>query len=778
MRVEEDAFEFGTKAETLALLNGRLEVGQFVAQLYFDLGSWRQDQDGVLNDIATQFPGGLLAVRSSAVSEDGVEASMAGVFESRTDVPSQNRDATRAAIEAVYSSYPLIRMDDQVLVQPMVQDVSISGVAMSRDIATGGPYLVINYDDFSGRTDSVTAGAQSKAMAVMRRRVEALRSERIAAVAKSVLELEAITGCDLLDVEFCITKQNELFILQVRRMAMERQWGKTDGRRVNAKLADVRRAIDMTMQPVDGLAGEKSVFGQMPDWNPAEMIGAAPKPLARSLYEQLVTNEAWAIARAEMGYMNLAGHPLMRSFAGRPFIDVRLSLNSMTPAVLSDRVRSALIDYQVDRLTKNLHLHDKVEFEIAVPSLDLEFDRQRQGLVDAGLSEKEIRGFRESLLQLTDGFVRGAAANFEALMKTVHGLDHRRSTFDQSGDAAAIQEMIRDCKISGVVPFAQFARHAFVAMSFLRSLVSTGLWTQAQSDRFLGSIRTVAHDFVHDLWAYGDGALAELSFLNRYGHLRPGTYDICSYRYDEAPDTYFAGTHAKPRPVDEFELNSADAARIDNLLKDAGFSFSSELLIAYMREAIELREYSKFVFTRTISDTLNAIVKWGDGLGIGREDLAFLEVDDLDALTRENAAAKVERAKDDYGITQLMKLPHVIVSSVDCDVVRIPIGQPTFITNDVVVAACVTVDSPNAEIDNRIVRIESADPGYDWIFSRQIAGLITKYGGANSHMAIRCAEFGIPAAIGCGERLFSEALSSNVAELNCAVKSLRFPQSK
>ena len=69
LRVEEDAFEFGTKAETLALLNGRLEVGQFVAQLYFDMGSWRQDQDGVLNDIATQFPGGLLAVRSSAVSE-------------------------------------------------------------------------------------------------------------------------------------------------------------------------------------------------------------------------------------------------------------------------------------------------------------------------------------------------------------------------------------------------------------------------------------------------------------------------------------------------------------------------------------------------------------------------------------------------------------------------------------------------------------------------------------------------------------------------------------
>ena len=29
------------------------------------------------------------------------------------------------------------------------------------------------------------------------------------------------------------------------------------------------------------------------------------------------------------------------------------------------------------------------------------------------------------------------------------------------------------------------------------------------------------------------------SFLEKYGHLRPGTYDISSYRYDEKPDLYF-----------------------------------------------------------------------------------------------------------------------------------------------------------------------------------------------------------------------------------------------
>ena len=60
-----------------------------------------------------------------------------------------------------------------------------------------------------------------------------------------------------------------------------------------------------------------------------------------------------------------------------------------------------------------------------------------------------------------------------------------------------------------------------------------------------------------------------------------------------------------------------------------------------------------------------------------------------------------------------------------------------------------------------------------WIFSHDILGLITQYGGANSHMAIRCAEFGLPAAIGCGERTFELMASARQVELNCADRLLR-----
>jgi phosphoenolpyruvate-protein kinase (PTS system EI component) len=73
----------------------------------------------------------------------------------------------------------------------------------------------------------------------------------------------------------------------------------------------------------------------------------------------------------------------------------------------------------------------------------------------------------------------------------------------------------------------------------------------------------------------------------------------------------------------------------------------------------------------------------------------------------------------------------------------------------------------------RIVLIPQADHGYDWLFGHGIAGLVTLYGGANSHMAIRAAEFGLPAAIGIGEQRYRELAQAKVLELSPANEILR-----
>ena len=71
-------------------------------------------------------------------------------------------------------------------------------------------------------------------------------------------------------------------------------------------------------------------------------------------------------------------------------------------------------------------------------------------------------------------------------------------------------------------------------------------------------------------------------------------------------------------------------------------------------------------------------------------------------------------------------------------------------------------------IENTIVCIPNADPGFDWLFSHKIKGLITAWGGVNSHMAIRAGETNLPAVIGAGEALYKKWASSNILRIDCS----------
>ena len=54
--------------------------------------------------------------------------------------------------------------------------------------------------------------------------------------------------------------------------------------------------------------------------------------------------------------------------------------------------------------------------------------------------------------------------------------------------------LLEDAKLYGTLPFSHLARSAFVAISFLRSAVSTGLISSNERDDFLNSIHTVSQD--------------------------------------------------------------------------------------------------------------------------------------------------------------------------------------------------------------------------------------------------------------------------------------------
>ena len=141
---------------------------------------------------------------------------------------------------------------------------------------------------------------------------------------------------------------------------------------------------------------------------------------------------------------------------------------------------------------------------------------------------------------------------------------------------------------------------------------------------------------------------------------------------------------------------------------------------------------------------------------------------DLSIEERLRNAAKDNASR--HSLTSAIRLPRFYLTK-PVFVPPFQVSHPNFITKSKVIADVVNLDlqdSPS-NLAGRIILIENADPGYDWVFAHAIAGLVTKYGGVNSHMAIRCAEFGIPAAIGCGEQRFEALLKSSRLSLDCSV---------
>ena len=790
-------FTFGTKAETLAQIAPHLSKFVVPQSYHFTIQYWRDDPDAVLADLARHFPEGTVIVRSSAHGEDGASHSMAGQFDSVADVPAAQPEALGAAIAQVIASYDrggaAENPRDQVLVQAMLSDVLMSGVLFTQDLNSGAPYYVINYDDETGRTDTVTSGGaySNRTLVVHRGALDAVHSERFQALLAATVELEAaIPAGDQnsgLDIEFAVDRDLIVYLLQVRRMTALPTASPNLAERVDEAAGRIQAFVRDRFAPMSGIHGRRSIFGQMPDWNPAEMIGRAPRPLALSLYRHLITDRTWRQARSQMGYAEPRGMPLLVSLGGQPYIDVRLSFHSLLPAGLDEGIAEKLCNAWLDRLSTQPHLHDKVEFDVAITALSFDFEQRMAAQCPGTLDADETAAFRTVLSELTGALLRGEVAPMAAELVKIQQLANLRRSLARQGsiDLAGVASLLEDCITLGTIPFSILARHAFIAQSLLRSLVARKALSAMQADSLMGTVRTVAGEMADDCRDLVAGNLGREAFLERYGHLRPGTYDILSARYDQRDDL-FTGATALATPVAStpFEPTAAQIEQIDGLLAGEAFGITAADLFEYIREATAAREYAKFVFTRNLSDALEGIAAWGESIGLSRDDLSYLHIrDSLDTLVEINEG-DVERhlrprtmeGRRRHDTTKALRLPQILTDPLDVHVVPLRLSEPNFITHNSISGHGVQVgghDQVPPNMAGAIVLIENADPGFDWIFAYNIGGLVTKYGGANSHMAIRCAEFGIPAAIGCGEQIFDRLCSAGSIEINCTENHVR-----
>ena len=152
--------------------------------------------------------------------------------------------------------------------------------------------------------------------------------------------------------------------------------------RTGSTSAKPQPEIDQRNVPYPNLHGERTIYGIMPDWNPAEIIGISPRPLAFSLYRQLITNEIWPMSRIQLGYKDVGYHPGLISFTGKPYVDVRMSLNTFLPQEIEENTANKLVNYYTNKLINNPQSHDKIEFEIAYTSYKFGFDKEAKQFDD------------------------------------------------------------------------------------------------------------------------------------------------------------------------------------------------------------------------------------------------------------------------------------------------------------------------------------------------------------------------------------------------------------
>ena len=372
--------------------------------------------------------------------------------------------------------------------------------------------------------------------------------------------------------------------------------------------------------------------------------------------------------------------------------------------------------------------------------------------------------------------------------QTLLNLD--RSDVSLSELLSGIYYILHNCRRFGTRPFSRLARIAFIAKSILISLKQNNIIDDNFYDSLLLSVQTVAKEFTYDFKACKNGKLSREEFFRRYGHLRSGTYDITSLRYDQRSGLFeFGGLIAEEKPNNpRFTINLRQGSLINRVLKDVNFGIDTKKLVNFIISALEYRELSKFEFTKSLSDSIELIARAGEKLGISRQDLCHIdfdllmrfrnpEVSDLEYI-KKRLMDSIQRHKKEKRWYENIILPPIIKSPDDFDYVEFYKSHPEFITKKQIRGQIFLVNKKicgyKKEIAGKIVLIENADPGYDWIFTKNPLAIVTKYGGVASHMAIRCAEFGLPAVIGCGEVIYSMLLKSKEIIIDCKNRKLDY----
>ena len=711
-----------------------------------------------------------IIIRSANLEEDKF-ISNAGKFDS---IISQKKKLDlRNSIIKVFKSYNTINKNNFVIVQKYINDSYLSGVVFTEDPSGLTDYMTVNY--VKGKsTNLITSGSISGDYFVYfskfkEKKIKDLYLRKIINVS---MKIKKIFKYQNLDIEFSINKKKFIQIFQVRYL----KTNKKNKLRDHKILYDLEKKLKKIIFDKNIISDKQTLYSNMTDWNPAEIIGIKPKPLALSLYKELITNDMWSKSREYLGYKDCYNLPLLYDFLGSPYIDIKLDLHSFIPQALNENISKKLIDYYINEfISKPDFYYDKVESKLVFSAIDFTTVKKIKRLNKFGFKNKEINLIKKELSNLTNNVIQKIDYN----IKMSNELKRKTDIISNKKihEINKIFHLIHLCKTEGTLPFANLARMAFISIQFLNSMIENKIINKEDYEKFLGSLENTTTNLNNFLLKNNFK-----KFIDKFGHLRPNTYEISSKNYRENAQEYFDKKNLRMIIHKKFKFSKAQRKNISYNLKKNKINIKIDEFIEFIKKSIIYREKSKFNFTYCLDKIFYEIKKIAKKNNIEEDDLSYIDIKTLESLynnfnrelVKTEILNKIKFNKKQFYLNLNIKLPNKIINPVDIFMFTEKKSFPTFVTTKNIIGNVLEINefSDKRYLDNKIILIRNADPGYDFIFTKKILGLITAFGGPNSHMFIRCNEINIPAAIGIGDENFNRLRKSKKISLNCNNKKI------
>jgi hypothetical protein len=208
------------KAKTL--INLKLKKSKIPKLKIYTYKNFLKKPKDILEDISSSFNKNI-AIRSCSKSEDQKQKSNAGKFKSFLNINPKNKEEVKNKILEVIKSYKKNLITSEFFIQEMVNNIKISGVILTRDLENFLPCYSINYSEGQNSTIVTSGKDGSKTLIYIKNNKYKLKNI-FSKLINSTKEIEEKTKLQDLDIEFIINKNNEIVILQVRKLVIPKKF--------------------------------------------------------------------------------------------------------------------------------------------------------------------------------------------------------------------------------------------------------------------------------------------------------------------------------------------------------------------------------------------------------------------------------------------------------------------------------------------------------------------------------------------------------------------------